>query len=111
LRAYQVDPGQVRLTVDADQPGFLRLSHPIHPSLHVTENGRVVEPIRDIFSMLVIPVRAGRNHIAVVAVPSTLRLACLGVSAVCAAGLLASLFWLLLGHQIRRLVPARVAAR
>jgi hypothetical protein len=77
----------------------------------VTEDGRAVEPIRDIFSMLVIPVRAGRNHIAVVAVPSTLRLACLGVTAVCAAGLLVSLLWLLSAHRIRRLVPARVAAR
>jgi hypothetical protein len=77
----------------------------------VTENGSAIEPIRDIFSMVVIPVRAGRNHIAVVAVPSTLRLACLAVTGICAAGLLVTLFWLFFAHKIGRLLPARVAAR
>jgi hypothetical protein len=95
LLDYRVDPGHVRLVVNADRPGFLRLSHPFYPTLHVTENGRTIGPVPDVFSMMVVPLQAGRTDIEVVAIPSVLRRACFAITGACLVGLVVGLIVLL----------------
>ena len=87
LADYRVDPGRVRLTVQADRAGFLRLAHPIYPTETITRNGEPVAAIGDVFSFIVMPIEAGRNDIEVSAHPSLLRRVCFGVTVVTVLGL------------------------
>lgn len=77
---YRVEPGRVRLVVSSDRTGFIRLAHPFFPTMAVTLNGHAVTPTADIFSMLVLPLKAGVNEIEVAAFPSRLRKSCLFVT-------------------------------
>jgi hypothetical protein len=88
---YRVWPGRVRLVVESDGAGFLRLSHPFYPALHVTENGVAVQAVPDVFSMMVVPVRAGQTDIEVVARPSGLRVVCWWIYLIAALGLVGAL--------------------
>jgi len=88
---YRVWPGRVRLVVDSDGAGFLRLSHPFYPALHVTENGVAVQAVADVFSMMVVPIKAGQTDIEVVAQPSSLRIACWWISIMSAISLISAL--------------------
>ena len=88
LDAYTVEPGRVRLTVTADRAGLLRLAHPIYPTVSVTRNGAPVAAVGDVFSLIVLPIEAGRNDIEVTASPSVLRRVCLAITGVMVVGLL-----------------------
>ncbi len=88
LDAYTVEPGRVRLTVTADRAGLLRLAHPIYPTVSVTRNGTPVAAVGDVFSLIVLPIEAGRNDIEVSASPSLLRRVCLAITGVMVIGLL-----------------------
>ena len=91
LTNYRVEPGRVRLTVQADRAGLLRLAHPIYPTVAVLRNGKPVAAIGDVFSFIVLPIEAGRNDIVVSASPSLLRRICLAITVLTSAGLLGML--------------------
>jgi len=91
LSSYRVEPGRVRLSVTADRAGLLRLAHPIYPTVLVTRNGAPAAAVGDVFSMIVLPIEAGRNDIEVSASPSLLRRVCLAVTGVTVLGLLGML--------------------
>lgn len=88
---YRVSPGRVKLVIDADGPGYLRLSHPFYPALHVTENGRSVQAAPDVFSMMVVPLSAGQTDVEIFARPSTLRIVGFWITLICVSGLLGAL--------------------
>ena len=88
LTAYRVEPGRVRLTIEADRAGLLRLAHPIYPAETITRNGERVAAVGDVFSFIVLPIEAGRNVIEVSAHPSLLRRTCLAITAATVLGLL-----------------------
>jgi hypothetical protein len=88
LTGYRVDPGRVRLTIEADRAGFLRLAHPIYPAQTITRNGEAVAAIGDIFSFIVLPIEAGQNAIEVSVHPSLLRRVCLAITGATVVGLL-----------------------
>jgi hypothetical protein len=88
LTGYEVDPGRVRLTVQADRAGLLRLAHPIYPTETITRNGAPVAAVGDVFSFIVLPIEAGRNDIEVSAHPSLLRRVCFGVTVATVLGLI-----------------------
>ena len=75
LIAYEVSAGTVRLSVEAAGPGFIRLAHPFAASTLVSNNGAAVTAIADTQSLIVLPLRQGRNDIVVIDVPSGLRFA------------------------------------
>jgi hypothetical protein len=91
LVEYRVWPGRIRLVVESDGAGYLRLSHPFYPALHVTENGVAVRAVPDVFSMMVVPVRAGETDIEVVARASRLRVVSWWISLITVAGLFGAL--------------------
>ena len=80
-RAYTVEPGRVRLSIDADRPGFIRLVHPMAATVSVYRDGEPVPAIADVESLIVLPIHAGVNEIALTASPSRLRQMSLLVSA------------------------------
>jgi hypothetical protein len=88
---YRVSPGRVKLVIDSDGPGYLRLSHPFYPALHVTENGKNVQAAPDVFSMMVVPLSAGQTDIEIFARPSTLRIVGFWITLICVFGLLGAL--------------------
>ena len=88
LASYRVEPGRVRLTVVADRAGLLRLAHPIYPTVTVVRNGTPAAAVGDVFSLIVLPIEAGRNDIEVTASPSLLRRVCLAITGVTVVGLL-----------------------
>jgi hypothetical protein len=87
LMNYRVDPGRVRMTVQSDRVGLLRLAHPIYPTETITRNGEPVAAVGDVFSFIVLPIEAGRNDIEVSAHPSLLRRVCFGVTVATVLGL------------------------
>ena len=91
LTDYRVEPGRVHLTVQADRAGLLRLAHPIYPTETITRNGQPVAAIGDVFSVIVLPIEAGRNDIEVSAHPSLLRRVCFAVTVATVLGLIGML--------------------
>ena len=80
LIAYEVTAGTVRLSVKAAGPGFIRLAHSFAASTRVSNNGASVTAIADPQSLIVLPLRQGRNDIVVTNAPSSLRFASLIVT-------------------------------
>jgi len=91
LSEYKVESGKVSLHVQSDRPAFLRLAHPVFPGLMVIRNGLPSVFAADVFSMIVLPIEAGPNDIALTVAPSRLRLTCLAISALVFASLLAGM--------------------
>jgi hypothetical protein len=88
LLNYSVGAAIVRLAVEADRPGFLRLAHPLTPSARIERNGQTVMAVPDVEGLIVMPLLAGRNDIVVSEYPSSLRQACFWITAIVTAGLL-----------------------
>jgi hypothetical protein len=73
LVSYAVEPGTVRLLVESDRDGFIRLAHPLGLGAQVTQDGRFVTPLTDVQSLIVLPLHAGQNDFVIAPMPSRLR--------------------------------------
>jgi hypothetical protein len=82
LLSYTVEPDTVRLSVEADRDGFIRLAHPLGLGVAVDQNGRSVTPLADVQSLIVLPLHAGRNDFLVTSRPSALRRGCFWMTVV-----------------------------
>jgi hypothetical protein len=76
MLSYSVDPGTVRLSVQSDSRGFIRLAHPLGLGVQATQDGSVVMPAADVQSLIVLPLHAGRNDFVISAIASPLRQIC-----------------------------------
>jgi hypothetical protein len=94
LTSYEVKPGGVRVVVQADGGGFIRLAHPLTPDTRVTRNGVIVSAIPDSESLTILKLRSGTNDIVLVWLPSTLRQICLWTTMGVICGLLGTLIGL-----------------
>jgi hypothetical protein len=113
LLSYVVHPGTVRLSVEADRAGFIRLAHPLGLGTQVMQDGRPVTPLADVQSLIVLPLHAGRNDFVIAPEPSGLRTICFWVSMITLGGL--CLMAIVQGgvevrRQIRELAGRRAAA-
>ena len=79
---YTVSPGGVRIILEADHGGFVRLAHPLTPNTRVTRNGVIVAAIPDVEALAVLPVQPGTNDIVLVWMPSVLRQICFWTSTI-----------------------------
>jgi hypothetical protein len=102
LLDYRVAPGRVHLAVMASGRGDIRLAHPMFPTLNVTVDGQAVQAAADVFSMMVLPLHAGRNDIDVVAGVSPLRRLCFWVTAAASAMLTGALIVALVARRVSR---------
>jgi hypothetical protein len=73
LLSYRMDMQTASLAVRSERPGWVQVSHPWHPSLRITRNGRAVEPLRGSIGLMVLPLAAGLNRYEIVAERSRLR--------------------------------------
>jgi hypothetical protein len=104
LEDYVVEPGRLRLRVQSDRAGFIRLAHPWYATTQATRNGEKVADTRDIASMLVLPLLAGENRFEVTVPPSPLRRASFALTAAVLGGCLLGL--VLCGVRVARRRPA-----
>jgi len=63
LQSYSVGLDTVHLTIETDAAGYVQLSHPWFPSMRVTVNGQVVQPLGGAIDLMVVPIQAGRSTI------------------------------------------------
>lgn len=63
LLNYAVGLDTVRLTVEADEPGYVQLAHPWFPSMRVMVNDQEVQPLRGAIDLMVVPIQPGRSTI------------------------------------------------
>lgn len=78
--SYHVAPDTVRLSVDSDGPGFIRIAHPVGLGTIVSQDGATVAPVPDVESLIVLPLHEGRNDFVVTQKPSALRRICFWLS-------------------------------
>ena len=104
---YEVNPGSVRIVLEADRGGFARLVHPLTPDTRVTRNGVIIDAIPDVEALTVLPIQPGTNDIALVWVPSALRQICFWTSAIVSGIMLCAMLGMGLRarHFARRPVP------
>lgn len=66
IESYGVSPARVAARILVNRPGFVRLSHAAHQSLHVYRNGAEVATREDPMGFLVVPVVAGENRLTII---------------------------------------------
>jgi hypothetical protein len=82
LISYTVGLERVDLKIHTNGPGYVQVAHPWFPGNQVTINGRSVQPIQGSLSLIVLPLTAGENVIAIYPVVTPIRHASAVVSLV-----------------------------
>ena len=75
LLSYGMDRQTAALVVRSERPGWVQVSHPWHPDLRITRNGKPVRPLRGSIGLMVLPLEAGLNRYEFMAERSRLRVA------------------------------------
>lgn len=89
LLSYRIGMRTASLAVRSERPGWVQVSHPWHPDLRITRNGKLVKPIRGSIGLMVLPLEAGLNRYEIVAERSRLRVVMGWISALALPGVVA----------------------
>ena len=65
LHSYHVREQSVRLTLSADQPGYVQIAHPWYPGTVVLDNGQPIDPMQGALDLIVLPVTSGQHTIVI----------------------------------------------
>ena len=82
LHSYHVGEQSVRLTLSADQPGYVQITHPWYPGTVVLDNGQPIDPMQGALDLMVLPVTSGQHTIVIMPAMTRIESISLAISLV-----------------------------